>query len=130
MKLKIRNGYRIGVTFDREMRRFVGMHDLFSDFGLKGGEILLFEIVNRGTLNVFIVGEHLGEIQYPSVVHLSQNRSPSPCKFSFLLLYVTCFKMCSIIFKCAKLAFVLDISVREDWHMVHLFVMEKILLMN
>ncbi|KAL1826854.1 hypothetical protein ACET3Z_005266 [Daucus carota] len=83
------------------MRRFVGMHDLFSDFGLKGGEILLFEIVNRGTLNVFIVGEHLGEIQYPSVVHLSQNRSPSPY-----------------------------ISVREDWHMVHLFVMEKILLMN
>ena len=45
VKLRFRNGYIIRVTFDRQNSRFVGMHDLFRDFGLKGGEILLFKHV-------------------------------------------------------------------------------------
>nr|XP_017222344.1 PREDICTED: uncharacterized protein LOC108199109 isoform X2 [Daucus carota subsp. sativus] len=88
----------IRVTLDRQNKRFQGMHDLFVDFSLKRGEILFFETLNRSTLNVFIVGEHLGEIQYPNVVHSSQDCSPTPF-----------------------------ICTRDDWHFVYLIRFEEYL---
>ncbi|WOG81911.1 hypothetical protein DCAR_0101067 [Daucus carota subsp. sativus] len=55
--LSIRNGYKIPVAFDAENRKLVGVGEIFSDFGLVGGE-------------------DCNEIQYPAIVHSSHDTSP------------------------------------------------------
>ncbi|KAL1819307.1 hypothetical protein ACET3Z_014176 [Daucus carota] len=74
--LSIRNGYKIRVVFDAENRKLVGVGDFFSDFGLVGGEVLIFESVDFEVFKVYIVGEDCSEIQYPAIVHRSQDTSP------------------------------------------------------
>ena len=76
--LSIRNGYQIHVVYDRQSMKLLGVSDLFSDFGLIGGEILLFESVDLRVFNVYIMGEDGCEIQYPEVVHRSQICCPVP----------------------------------------------------
>ncbi|XP_063944812.1 uncharacterized protein LOC135151133 [Daucus carota subsp. sativus] len=80
--LSIRNGYQIHVVYDRQSMKLLGVSDLFSDFGLIGGEILLFESVDLRVFNVYIMGEDGCEIQYPEVVHRSQICCPVPVSIS------------------------------------------------
>ncbi|KAL1815676.1 hypothetical protein ACET3Z_018250 [Daucus carota] len=80
--LSIRNGYQIHVVYDRQSMKLLGVSDLFSDFGLIGGEILLFESVDLRVFNVYIMGEDGCEIQYPEVVHSSQICCPVPVLIS------------------------------------------------
>lgn len=80
VKLKIRNGYRIWVRFDKMKCMILGMKSFFIDFGLVGGEILVFEHRDNMCFGVYIIGRHGAEIQYPSVVHASQNCSPRTVK--------------------------------------------------
>ena len=71
----LRNGYKIHVFYDRENRKLVGLGDLFADFGLVGGEFLLFESDGNGKFKIYIQGEDVNEIQYPSNQHTSQSSS-------------------------------------------------------
>lgn len=76
VRLKIRNCYKIWVTFDQSECLLVGMSNYFRDFGLIGGETLVFEYRDRQCFKVYIIGRHGAEIQYPSIVHASQTCSP------------------------------------------------------
>ena len=71
----LRNGYKLPVFYDAENRKLVGFADLFADFGLVGGEVLLFESEGNGKFKVYILGEDGDEIQYPSIKHASQSSS-------------------------------------------------------
>ena len=86
--LYLRNGYKIHVSYDRENRKLVGVGDLFADFGLGGGEVLLFESDGNGKLKVYILGEDGNEIQYPSNLHASQSSSSMSGKFEFFFEYL------------------------------------------
>ncbi|KAL1831329.1 hypothetical protein ACET3Z_000980 [Daucus carota] len=76
--LSIRNGYKIDVAYDQQSRKLIGLLDLFTDFQLVGGEILLFEYVDNSNFKLYIVGEDGNEIKYPAIVHSSQTSSPIP----------------------------------------------------
>ncbi|KAK1377744.1 hypothetical protein POM88_024488 [Heracleum sosnowskyi] len=73
VQLSIRNGYKLLVNFDKSESLLVGMHSLFTEFALKGGEILLFEYCSRQLFNVYIIGKHGSEINYPRIVEASRN---------------------------------------------------------
>lgn len=55
-KLNLSNGYSVRVDFDRTNYKLVGVRDLLVDHGLSGGEVLIFEYVDRITFHVFIIG--------------------------------------------------------------------------
>ncbi|XP_063942320.1 uncharacterized protein LOC135150084 [Daucus carota subsp. sativus] len=78
VKLKFRNGYKIRVTFDRDGSEFLGMHDVFVDFGLFGGEVLIFQLCRRDCFKVYIIGVDCCEIEYPAIVHSAQKCTPQP----------------------------------------------------
>ncbi|XP_074351618.1 uncharacterized protein LOC141690742 [Apium graveolens] len=73
--LSIRNGYKLGVNFDSTNYKINGVRDLFTDYGLTGGEKLIFENVDGGNFNVFIIGLDGAEIEYPQILHVTQSES-------------------------------------------------------
>lgn len=73
--LTIRNGYKMHVAYDRKTRKLRELGDLFNDFELRGGEVLIFELVDGNNFNVYIVGEDGSEINYPAILHTSQTSS-------------------------------------------------------
>ncbi|KAL1826920.1 hypothetical protein ACET3Z_005332 [Daucus carota] len=75
--LTIRNGYKMHVAYDRKTRKLRELGDLFNDFELGGGEVLIFELVDGNNFNVYIVGEDGNEINYPAILHTSQTSSSS-----------------------------------------------------
>lgn len=75
LKVKIRNGYKFGVIYDREKSVFVGFGMFFSQFGLIGGETLVFEYIDDHRFKMYIVGSDGCEIYYPDVVHPCQKRN-------------------------------------------------------
>ena len=52
------------------------MHDVFVDFGLFGGEVLIFQLCRRDCFKVYIIGVDCCEIKYPAIVHSAQNCVP------------------------------------------------------
>ena len=76
-----RNGYEIRVKFDAEEGTFYGVSDMYDDFELEGGEMLLFEYNGISGLNVHVIGQDLTEIEYPNVVHHMQKIEPRVGKF-------------------------------------------------
>ena len=68
------------VTYNQQNHRLEGMSDLFTDFQLVGGEVLIFQFVDGANFNVYIMCEDGSEMQYPSVLHASQLLSPNPGK--------------------------------------------------
>ncbi|KAK1377015.1 hypothetical protein POM88_033208 [Heracleum sosnowskyi] len=72
----VRNGYRLPVEFDCSKGNLKGFLKFFKDFNLKGGEMLLFEYYGRYDLNVYIIGSHCSEIEYPHIVHHLQTCHP------------------------------------------------------
>ncbi|WOH08669.1 hypothetical protein DCAR_0728113 [Daucus carota subsp. sativus] len=80
--LNIRNGYTMHVTYDHQNLRLEGMSDLFTDFQLVDGEVLIFQFVDGTNFNVYIMCEDGSEMEYPSVLHASQLLSPNPVSVS------------------------------------------------
>lgn len=76
--LNMRNGYTMHFTYDQQNHRLEGMSDLFTDFRLVGGEVLIFQFVDGTNFNVYIMCEDGSEMEYPSVLHTSQLLSPNP----------------------------------------------------
>ncbi|KAL1808431.1 hypothetical protein ACET3Z_025421 [Daucus carota] len=74
--LNIRKSYRMHVVYDRQNHRLLGISKLFSDFGIVGGEVLIFEFVDGSNFNLYIIGEDGNEIDYPSNGHASEHSSP------------------------------------------------------
>ncbi|KAK1370405.1 hypothetical protein POM88_036497 [Heracleum sosnowskyi] len=72
----VRNGYRLPVEFDCSKGNLKGFLNFFKHFNLKGGEMLLFEYYGRYDLNVYIIGSHCSEIEYPHIVHHLQTCHP------------------------------------------------------
>ena len=62
--LTMKNGHRMYVVYDRVNRKLSGMRKLFNDFGLIGGEILIFQYVDGSNFNVYIIGSDCSEIDY------------------------------------------------------------------
>lgn len=79
--LTIRNGYKMHVPYDRNNRKFGEMGALFRDFGLAGGEVLIFELVDGRNFNLYIVGEDGNEIDYSAIPQSCQASSSCGGKF-------------------------------------------------
>ncbi|KAK1368761.1 TF-B3 domain-containing protein [Heracleum sosnowskyi] len=74
--LILRTGYRLPVFFNKGRLILNGVYCLFRDFGLKGGEMLLFEYFGREDINVYIIGINGSEVEYPHVIHHLQTCHP------------------------------------------------------
>lgn len=61
------------------------MHDLFVDFGLYGGEVLIFRYCKSDCFKVYIIGSDCGESEYPPIVHSSQKSSPKTGNMKFIM---------------------------------------------
>lgn len=74
--LKFRNGYEIPVNLNDDDWTIYGVSNLYEDFGLNGGEMLVFEFNGKSDFNVYVIGSDLTEIQYPNIVHHMQKNRP------------------------------------------------------
>uniref|UniRef100_A0A166DDP0 TF-B3 domain-containing protein n=1 Tax=Daucus carota subsp. sativus TaxID=79200 RepID=A0A166DDP0_DAUCS len=74
--LNLRTGYRLPVHFDKITGIMMGISTFYSDFGFKGGEVLVFEYYGQSDMNVYVLGLHSCEIDYPMITHLSQCGNP------------------------------------------------------
>ena len=63
----------------------MGMSTFYSDFGFKGGEVLVFEYYGQSDMNVYVLGLHSCEIDYPMIIHLSQCGNPLKSKALYFL---------------------------------------------
>ena len=70
--LSLRNGYKIPVRYDSTNSTLVGVRDLLVDFGVMGGEVLVFEQVDKGNFKLYIIGVDGCEMKYPVIMHASQ----------------------------------------------------------
>ena len=83
--LNLRTGYRLPVHFDKITGIMMGMSTFYSDFGFKGGEVLVFEYYGQSDMNVYVLGLHSCEIDYPMITHLSQCGNPLKRKALYFL---------------------------------------------
>ncbi|WOH08668.1 hypothetical protein DCAR_0728112 [Daucus carota subsp. sativus] len=74
--LEFRNGYRVQITFSYDLGTFLGIQCLYDDFDLEGGELFLFQYNGVDGFNVYLIGRDFCEIDYPAIVHRSQNCRP------------------------------------------------------
>ena len=74
--LKFRNGYELPVDLSADDWTLYGLSKLYEDFGLNGGEFLVFEYNGKNDFNVYVIGSDLIEIEYPNVVHYLQKNRP------------------------------------------------------
>ena len=74
--LEFRNGYRVQITFSYDSGTFLGVQCLYDDFNLEGGELFLFQYNGVDGFNVYLIGTDFSEIDYPAIVHGSQNSRP------------------------------------------------------
>ncbi|KAK1371083.1 hypothetical protein POM88_037175 [Heracleum sosnowskyi] len=74
IKIKVRNGYELWLDFVKTYKRFFGLSIFYKDFKLRSGQRLLFEYMGGFNFNVVIFGICGSEIEYPLVVHESQER--------------------------------------------------------
>ncbi|KAK1398582.1 hypothetical protein POM88_008445 [Heracleum sosnowskyi] len=79
-RLKVRTGYEFSVDFDKRKQRISGLSLFYKNFGLKGGESLVFEYCGGYNFNLFILGDDFSEIEYPSIVHHFQTCQPVPVR--------------------------------------------------
>ncbi|KAL1815728.1 hypothetical protein ACET3Z_018302 [Daucus carota] len=70
--LSLHNGYKIPVRYDSTKSTLVGVRELLVDFGVMGGEVLVFEQVDKGNFKLYIVGVDGCEMKYPVIMHASQ----------------------------------------------------------
>lgn len=54
----------------------MGIQCLYDDFDLEGGELYLFQYNGVDGFNVYLIGRDFCEIDYPEIVHRSQNCRP------------------------------------------------------
>ncbi|KAK1397394.1 hypothetical protein POM88_007257 [Heracleum sosnowskyi] len=73
IKMRVRNDYQIWLDYVKINQRFFGMKSFFKDFNLRGGESLLFDYVGEFKFNVLIFDISGSEIEYPLVMHESQD---------------------------------------------------------
>ena len=88
--ITIRNGYEITMAYDSTNSTLRGISDLVADFGFMGGEVLVFEHVERSVFKVYIIGPDGCEIKYPAIVHASQSTDPITGNFSKLFYFHLC----------------------------------------
>lgn len=87
--LKFRNGYELPVDLNDDDWTMYGFSTLYEDFGLNGGEMLLFEFTGKTDFNVYVIGSNLTEIKYPNIVHYLQKNRPRVgkiCLFYYIIL--------------------------------------------
>ena len=85
--MKFRNGYELPVYFSDDQWTISGVSNLYEDFGLNGGEMLLFEFNGKSDFNVYVIGSNLTEIEYPNIVHYLQKNRPRVGKIWLFYLY-------------------------------------------
>lgn len=85
ISLKFRNGYSIEVSFNKYWGKVVGVKKLYEDFGLEGGELLVFEYSGDGNFNIYIIGKDCCEVDYPTVVRSMPNTQLRKGNFFLLI---------------------------------------------
>ncbi|WOH10139.1 hypothetical protein DCAR_0729601 [Daucus carota subsp. sativus] len=76
IKIVLRTGYTLWLDYDKKKSQFFGIKELFSDFSVTGGQLLVFTYSGGFMFDLCIIGVDGGEIQYPPIVHKLQDCSP------------------------------------------------------